>query len=64
MNWSWWDGRMSLEHYKGEHVLDTETILQAMRQETEVADSEQEGVGDRREMRQGNDAPRQDDPGT
>ena len=63
MNWSWWDGSMSLEHYKDEHALDTETILQAMQQETEVDDSEHGGVGDHREMRSGNEAPPQD-PGS
>jgi cytochrome b subunit of formate dehydrogenase len=34
MNWSWWTGRMSLEHYKQEHALDTEAILEAMRGES------------------------------
>ncbi len=29
MNWAWWDGRMSFEHYREEHELDTETLLQA-----------------------------------
>jgi cytochrome b subunit of formate dehydrogenase len=31
MNWSWWDGLMSLEEYKEEHPYDTETILEAER---------------------------------
>jgi cytochrome b subunit of formate dehydrogenase len=31
MNWAWRDGKMSVEHYKEEHELDTETL-------TEVAD--------------------------
>jgi cytochrome b subunit of formate dehydrogenase len=26
MNFAWWDGRMSVEHYKHEHELDTESI--------------------------------------
>lgn len=61
MNWSWWNGRMSLEHYKDEHASDTETILQAMEQETDVAVSEPEGAGDHRETKSGHDGPDQDD---
>ena len=26
MNWAWWDGKMSVEHYKHEHPLDTESL--------------------------------------
>jgi hypothetical protein len=26
MNWAWWDGKMSVEHYREEHALDTESI--------------------------------------
>lgn len=29
MNWAWWDGKMSLHHYREEHALDTETLLTA-----------------------------------
>jgi cytochrome b subunit of formate dehydrogenase len=29
MNWTWYDGKMSVEHYQDEHELDTETILAA-----------------------------------
>jgi cytochrome b subunit of formate dehydrogenase len=29
MNWAWWDGKMSFEHYREEHGLDTETLLAA-----------------------------------
>jgi cytochrome b subunit of formate dehydrogenase len=29
MNWAWWDGKMSFEHYREEHGLDGETLLQA-----------------------------------
>jgi len=29
MNWAWWDGKMSFEHYVEEHGLDGETLLQA-----------------------------------
>lgn len=61
MNWSWWNGRMSLEHYKDEHPSDTETILQAMQEETDVAESEQEGTGDHPETKSGHDGSHQDD---
>jgi len=31
MNWAWWDGKMSFEHYREEHGLDSDTLLQAAR---------------------------------
>jgi cytochrome b subunit of formate dehydrogenase len=33
MNWAWWDGKMSFEHYREEHGLDTETLLETARSE-------------------------------
>ena len=30
MNWAWYDGRMSVEHYQEEHGLDTETVLKSV----------------------------------
>jgi cytochrome b subunit of formate dehydrogenase/nitrate/TMAO reductase-like tetraheme cytochrome c subunit len=33
MNWAWWDGKMSLEHYEEEHGLDTATLLAAAQAE-------------------------------
>jgi cytochrome b subunit of formate dehydrogenase len=30
MNWAWYDGRMSIEHYVDEHGADTETITSAI----------------------------------
>jgi cytochrome b subunit of formate dehydrogenase len=33
MNWAWWDGKMSVEHYREEHGLDSPTLMQAARQE-------------------------------
>jgi cytochrome b subunit of formate dehydrogenase len=30
MNWAWYDGRMSVEHYQDEHGLDTETVRRAV----------------------------------
>ena len=29
MNWAWWDGKMSIEHYREEHGLDTEALDRA-----------------------------------
>ncbi len=29
MNWAWWDGQIPLEHYRAEHPLDTELLLEA-----------------------------------
>jgi cytochrome b subunit of formate dehydrogenase len=45
MNWAWWDGKMSYEHYREEHGLDSETLLAAVR--TEVA-AETEAPFDRK----------------
>jgi cytochrome b subunit of formate dehydrogenase len=33
MNWAWWDGKMSFDHYREEHGLDAGTLLQAARQQ-------------------------------
>jgi cytochrome b subunit of formate dehydrogenase len=33
MNWAWWDGKMSYQHYREEHGLDSETLLAAARSE-------------------------------
>jgi cytochrome b subunit of formate dehydrogenase len=30
MNWAWYDGRMSVEHYQDEHGLDSETVGRAV----------------------------------
>ncbi|MBZ5570604.1 MAG: hypothetical protein LAO09_01840 [Acidobacteriia bacterium] len=29
MNWAWWDGKMSFEHYREEHGLDAATLFEA-----------------------------------
>ena len=34
MNWTWWDGKMSFEHYREEHGLDSETLLAVAAAET------------------------------
>jgi cytochrome b subunit of formate dehydrogenase len=33
MNWAWWDGKMSFEHYREEHGLDATTLLEAAREQ-------------------------------
>ena len=44
MNWAWWDGKMSFEHYREEHGLDTETLLEAARAEALAEPSRTEEV--------------------
>ncbi len=29
MNWAWWDGKVSVHHYREEHGLDSATLLSA-----------------------------------
>jgi len=29
MNWAWWDGKMTLHHYRDEHGLDSKVIAEA-----------------------------------
>jgi hypothetical protein len=36
MNWAWWDGKMSLEHYREEHGLDSATLLEGARPEADT----------------------------
>jgi len=43
MNWAWWDGKMSVEHYREEHGLDSRALLEAARQER--AESEEIAQG-------------------
>jgi cytochrome b subunit of formate dehydrogenase len=38
MNWAWWDGKMSFEHYREEHSLDTGTLLRAAQAEQSSSD--------------------------
>jgi cytochrome b subunit of formate dehydrogenase len=47
MNWAWFDGKMSIEHYEHEHPLDTLAITKASgsEPESEVAKVQQESVG-------------------
>jgi len=46
MNWAWWDGKMSFEHYQEEHGLDGATLLETVRSEvSETAGSGANGHG-------------------
>jgi cytochrome b subunit of formate dehydrogenase len=50
MNWAWWDGKMSFEHYHEEHGLDGDTLLKAA-EEAKHEDEETEAkvlIGDDR----------------
>ena len=40
MSWAWWDGKVSFEHYREEHALDTENLLQAARTQPAEGDDE------------------------
>jgi cytochrome b subunit of formate dehydrogenase len=40
MNWAWWDGKMSVEHYREEHGLDSPTLLDAALREQAKAEPE------------------------
>jgi hypothetical protein len=42
MNWAWWDGKMSFEHYSEEHGLDSNTLLASI--ETEQGRKEDDDV--------------------
>jgi cytochrome b subunit of formate dehydrogenase len=50
MNWSWWDGRMSVEHFRHEHPLAYEELLaqqekERQEQEQQQPDEPEEGLG-------------------
>ncbi|MGZ4814829.1 MAG: cytochrome b/b6 domain-containing protein [Terriglobales bacterium] len=51
MNWAWYDGKMSVEHYSEEHGCDQETIVNAVRTEGAVQGQAEEtsGSGDERD---------------
>jgi len=51
INWAWFDGRMSIEHYEHEHPLDSQAILKAAESaqpEDAEEKAEEEGVGSNR----------------
>ena len=51
MNWAWWDGKMSFEHYRDEHGLDTDTLLAAAREEARQQLAASENGETRRALR-------------
>jgi len=59
MNWAWWDGKMSFEHYREEHGLDSETLMHAARESSEPADSELRGAAEQPLNGHGPTAPRE-----
>jgi cytochrome b subunit of formate dehydrogenase len=46
MNWAWYDGKMSVEHYQEEHELDGQTILESVQlaAKEQAADNEEPTV--------------------
>ncbi len=42
MNWAWWDGKMTLHHYREEHGLDHATLMKSSREPAESATEEAE----------------------
>jgi cytochrome b subunit of formate dehydrogenase/5-methylcytosine-specific restriction endonuclease McrA len=46
MNWAWWDGKMSFEHYCEEHALDADRLLDAVRVEGEEAPAASDSAQD------------------
>lgn len=44
MNWAWWDGKMSFNHYSEEHGLDSATLLAAAQAEHEAQPAEEKAA--------------------
>jgi cytochrome b subunit of formate dehydrogenase len=42
MNWSWWDGKMTLHHYRDEHGLDESPAIETLNEDQESAEEESE----------------------
>ena len=40
MNWAWWDGKVSIHHYREEHGLDSKTLMDAAKSEAEATERE------------------------
>jgi len=40
MNWAWWDGKMTLHHYREEHGLDENPLIEVSHPAAEVGESE------------------------
>jgi len=50
MNWAWFDGKMSIEHYEHEHPLDTLAIARARGSEEDSSPAEAEPTGTTEEV--------------
>lgn len=44
MNWAWWDGKVPLEHYRAEHPLDLQAMLEARKVDTQEAHTDESSV--------------------
>ncbi|HEV2401201.1 MAG TPA: cytochrome b/b6 domain-containing protein [Candidatus Sulfotelmatobacter sp.] len=45
MNWAWWDGKMTVHHYREEHGLDSATLMESAKADAEeVEESEMTGA--------------------
>ena len=40
MNWAWWDGKMSLHHYREEHGLDEDAVVEVVHEREVAAEAE------------------------
>ncbi len=45
MNWAWWDGKVSLHHYREEHGLDSATLLNATQDASKAEAAPRPGNG-------------------
>jgi cytochrome b subunit of formate dehydrogenase len=45
MNWAWFDGKMSFEHYREEHGADSETLMHVARESAEAEPSKPPSQG-------------------
>jgi cytochrome b subunit of formate dehydrogenase len=52
MNWAWWDGKMSFEHYREEHGLDSPTLLAGSQGEVDAQGPAVGSEGDEPPLRQ------------
>ncbi|MDT8067850.1 MAG: cytochrome b/b6 domain-containing protein [Terriglobia bacterium] len=61
MNWAWYDGKMTIEQYREEHALDSETILAAMQLEAEKQAAENSETASEQTVAAGAEAGRNQD---
>ena len=61
MNWAWYDGKMTIEQYREEHALDTDTILAAMQLEAEKQARENNEMGSEDTVAAGTEGGRKQD---